>query len=411
MRCPKCNSLCLSSAKGCLRCGASLVAGAGHGWSCDACRHSNSEAATTCAACGVPRRGVSGPELGEVGRGRVPCEACGRMNPPGSRSCDKCGVTLTGVLAATLGRKVVAPPASSSRVPASRQTDRAAQANTTDQAIHGVINTEAFSFIAEDLHSDVKRCAIWIRESPFVKKSERHWELASRTQVFLAAHAHGSESLPEHLAQQIDLPVDLVNAFAAEGDAPMIVVLEGYCRVCRYAATALVNAHSADGSSIDISYLRESLAALGQSIKAGGARFTLESACALVLRDHEMERATPFHPRMRTYFAGMLMEVLAHELGHILLGHTNQGPLPDPARRKNEHLADMFAAQVIEQTEYSEVNALSGFVSRLTDVYADGGGVRTTHPEPRERLRDYVRDNQELHRWGVNLESLPAFLP
>jgi hypothetical protein len=112
--------------------------------------------------------------------------------------------------------------------------------------------------------------------------------------------------------------------------------------------------------------------------------------------------------------ASMVFNVIAHELGHICLGHTLGRSQNLEVSRNQEREADSFAASVASASIFSDHLVAGGifwWVIMCWEAKAAGKRTDTTHPHSRERLFDYIRANREQAlSLGIDEENIKEFL-
>ncbi|MBR4172082.1 MAG: hypothetical protein IKR48_10560 [Kiritimatiellae bacterium] len=99
-----------------------------------------------------------------------------------------------------------------------------------------------------------------------------------------------------------------------------------------------------------------------------------------------------------SYSSGMIVSVLAHEVGHHVLGHLMSFSQREnlEVERNQEREADSFASSVISCSPFSEYT----FAGTLFWHYAlavltdEGTDMHRSHPLSRERFRNFVRNNR-----------------
>jgi len=185
----------------------------------------------------------------------------------------------------------------------------------------------------------------------------------------------------------------------------------------RLASLAMAGMVYGDGQG-NRSLPAEVMQAMGREIVAQGGQLDRETASRIYLQtglaglgdDDELQR------RARSYGAAMVITVIAHELGHIALGHTlATGEATEEISRNQEREADSFAASVATASPFSDYTVAGGIFwwMILTWVAAASGNPRaTTHPHARERLMDFIRANQaQAEALGITADNIPEFLP
>ncbi len=211
---------------------------------------------------------------------------------------------------------------------------------------------------------------------------------------------------------------DTVNAFATDAripefdaEPPLIGILGGMTRVSRLMAFALAEEVESDKANAR-QRLKRIIRQVGQKVVEG------EGSLALADAEEIFEGLAPsVSPgKARSYNAALNMTVIAHELGHIALGHTlGSGPACLEISRNQEREADSFAASVAGSSPFGDYIVAGGVFFWVIMAWIDaaaGDAAQTTHPHARERLLDYIRANQEqAAAIGFDAENVGAFLP
>jgi hypothetical protein len=108
-----------------------------------------------------------------------------------------------------------------------------------------------------------------------------------------------------------------------------------------------------------------------------------------------------------SYFEQFLAFILAHELGHVVLGHDTEQPQSDSESRLREELADQFAIRtlMLDEQIQSELGFAGGLIFFMVSLQLDGASLakRSTHPSDPERVLAYCEYLRRL--------PLPAILP
>jgi hypothetical protein len=111
----------------------------------------------------------------------------------------------------------------------------------------------------------------------------------------------------------------------------------------------------------------------------------------------------------------MILNVVAHELGHICLGHTLGVKQNYEISRNQEREADSFAASVTASSPFSDYIVSGGIFWWVIMTWAaESAGLQaeTSHPHARERLMDYIRANKaQAEEIGITQETIQAYLP
>ena len=110
-----------------------------------------------------------------------------------------------------------------------------------------------------------------------------------------------------------------------------------------------------------------------------------------------------------SYSSGMIVSVLAHEVGHHVLGHLMSfSPRENlEVERNQEREADSFASSVISCSPFSEYT----FAGTLFWHYAlavltdEGSDTHRSHPLSRERFQNFVRNNRAAAAaFGISMQ-------
>ena len=101
-----------------------------------------------------------------------------------------------------------------------------------------------------------------------------------------------------------------------------------------------------------------------------------------------------------SYSSGMLISVMAHETGHLVLGHllSDGGTKPNlEISRNHEREADSFASSVISASPFGEyIFAGTLFMHYALVVQSDDDtDARRSHPLSKERFFNFVRANPD----------------
>ena len=154
---------------------------------------------------------------------------------------------------------------------------------------------------------------------------------------------------------------------------------------------------------------------MGTTLRESGNQFTVEAVKGIVDRHgvDVTQFASPVKRSMAEKLANAIVEaVLAHEFGHIAKGHLKGRDVNTSVTQMEEKEADLFAstiaASVPEGAEVFAGQVLSMLVFSFID---DGTGERLrTHPVPRERILEAIRNNPEMSRAaGISEESIREF--
>lgn len=224
-----------------------------------------------------------------------------------------------------------------------------------------------------------------------------------------------------------------VNAYARD-DAPdvsgipqaSIVLFGGLVTACHLASTALaayVQARKESAPDADLVSLRGFLRGLGQEIRDGGGNLTHAAGATLLVNSigrlaHSAKEQ--IHDSTQSYASAMVMSVVAHEAGHIALGHTlTAAELNYDTRRNQEREADSFAASVLSSSPFREYLFLGQVLVSVILCWTQSDGretAPTTHPLARERFMNALRSNtsaaaEAADNLGMTSQFLEELLP
>lgn len=347
-----------------------------------------------CFRCGAAAAATASAPVPSVPRTLLRCAGCGGILVAGAVRCLRC-------------RSEVAHPASqeaehgdsdrSARVEqsVSRQEERGPLALT-----HYYEGDELVDTLTEPSDDEVEHWLNAVRLSSPVASNADYRELASKTVI-------------RYLRDQGEL-----NAYAmhSDGAAPSIQITGGIVRA--YVLTAVAAALAEEDTEGDSRVFAEHFT----------PRFRLVAdhihQCGRELASGDGAPSTVFHAervgvhdvmqRARSHLTGMMLNLIAHEMGHIVLRHTSSVPTPggSPAALAMEHQADAFARSVCESVPFQQQVTFAGFLDAVLWPWISEPSQRpTTHPGARSRLLRFVDENVELERLGITPERLVHFLP
>ena len=219
-----------------------------------------------------------------------------------------------------------------------------------------------------------------------------------------------------------DLDNAEVNAFATQAPGrggrpatPMIAVLGGAATMVQVAAS-VVAADTEKGTG-SARLLRDFVRSMGGRLCAGGGKFSHAMATETAREigvDRQLAGPAIAH-KAQSYAVGMMAYVIAHELGHIALGHTLGASVNLEVSRNQEREADSFASSVISTSPFGEYLVTGPVVWDLVWVWCQHAGnqrIATTHPLSRERLMDFIRANEaQAAALGITESTIRDLLP
>ena len=215
-------------------------------------------------------------------------------------------------------------------------------------------------------------------------------------------------SIVPNLALKIVRDDPTINAFATRlGEAdtpddrktPAIFIFSGAIRYANLISAAYVASQYAQSKAPErFSPLPEIVEALGRIIRAEGTKLTDEKVCAFadsynlhcIVYDQVLSR------KAKTLAAGLMVGIIAHEFGHLALGHLHGVSRTLEISRNQEREADSFASSVISSSPFGDHMVLGSILWELVWVWLEnqpGGSIATTHPLASERLASLIHDN------------------
>lgn len=219
------------------------------------------------------------------------------------------------------------------------------------------------------------------------------------TSPHVTTNSRYSSLVPE-LAFKVVRDEPAINAFAAIRDGkPSIFFLAGAIRYANLISAAYVASKQAQLRFPDrFSPLPEIVEALGTIIQTEGARLTAEKVCAFaelynlhcIMYDQVLAR------KAKTLAAGLVVGIIAHEFGHLALGHLHGESRTLEISRNQEREADCFASSVISSSPFGDYMVLGSILWETLWVWLEkqpGGSIETTHPLASERLANLIHAN------------------
>ncbi len=232
--------------------------------------------------------------------------------------------------------------------------------------------------------AEINQLMVYVLAAPHVVSNARYVDVAARV-VFNVLH--GSHE---------------VNAFATAVDGDEFIVLHGgMVRMCNLIAAAYVGGEAVRSSGAGQSPFAEIIADLGRyCVKCNAAltprqadRFARDHNLHLVMGDEVLSR------KARSFAAGMLTVTLAHEFGHLALGHCDGAePVNLEVSRNQEREADSFANSVISSSPFGDYLVIGSMLAESVWLWVQDatGEEESTHPLARERLAALVRANPSV---------------
>jgi hypothetical protein len=256
----------------------------------------------------------------------------------------------------------------------------------------------------ETTEQDLYQMAAFVFCSPYVQTNSQYRDCAGKTRFYPML---GNPIVNAFATQSIDIR-------GKREPGPWIVFFGGAANACKLAAIA---GAAACEQAVGNGYLLRVIKAMGACIAEAGSlpldrirEIANETGLRQVLGNDNVLREG------RSLAAGMHMGIIAHELGHIALGHTlREGPLGEGASRDQERMADSFANAVVNESLFAKYLVTGTIIWWIILVWCEHSGnvkVASTHPLSRERLRNFIEANEaQAKAIGIDTKTIEEFLP
>ncbi len=244
----------------------------------------------------------------------------------------------------------------------------------------GMAPEDVFKDYATPSDAEAIQLFEYVRNAPHVRNNSLYSSILGQTRFVFAA-------------DDDDLNAYATVAAAENGEAvPMVYLLGGAARFGRMAALAVAATRGGDptaGGRFLAVLKKNGLAAIDLD---WSARTLVEAELARVLED---DRTLTLAKSMS---AGLLLGILAHEAGHLSLGHLHQmgGRENNDISRNQEREADSFASSIIASSPFGEYILAGTLFWHFALAQLEDGGRATTHPLSKERFENFVRANPDL---------------
>ncbi len=246
----------------------------------------------------------------------------------------------------------------------------------------------------------VKGLMEMVCSSPSVVSNSQYAALVPRLQLkFIETSLERSKELGGFLDHA------QVNAYARmdplEG-FPTICLFSGAVRYAMLMAAAYTGWKMAVddpawGGRVGIVPFQRVIAAMVEHFQRNGTRLTSELAATFANSCHLNGVLSVEEWKTKTVelACGTVIGVLAHEFGHLALGHCCGSALNDEISRNHEREADSFASSVVSASEYRETLGLGTIIWELALAVFESirGVAATTHPHSIERLLNFIQAN------------------
>lgn len=348
------------------------------------------------------------------------CKKCGTISDGKSRFCASCGA---GLIDANPPRPSTAAVIDDLERTLQKELDEAVA--SLEQEVAGTSQRQDPAPVEESYRPSI--LSSHVKESPLSPSSQEMKQAANF--VFSSPVVQDNDLYKARLDQvrfTFLLKPD-VNAYATDlraeagGTVPVIAFYQGLAIATRLAAEGILK-HA------DQAATRRDLVAsspLGSLFHAIGHAGTLPiETAAQIYRDHiSSEAPVPAHesaPMVQSYAAAMNMFVIAHEAGHLALGHTLAREQPMSVSRNQEREADSFAASVLGTSPFREYlflgHVLTTVIFCWIETIEGEDSPATTHPHARERFENALRSHDDTlaemsKRYGLTEQVLRGLLP
>ena len=390
---------------------------------CQNCQNENASGSAVCQHCGSPLQSDANPvaaSLGEIDSllNEMEQEVNSELNGLGQQIDDQVQQELSQALAdVTMDRQgedagqggtplmPAAPVQAGDAGQVRTESDRPAERSPHERSL--VHQHEIASFVIP-LEYQIEQSASFVFKSEFIQSNSQYKERINAVTLGI----------------QLEDPT--VNAFATDDPTPQIIIMGGMARAMRVSAAGLsLHMQLRDKGAAPI-HLRRLFQLLGEGIIANHGTFpqqvgeVLYSECMGEEIDAAFESGTDrFVSLARDFGAVMEMYVIAHEAGHIALGHTLGPTLSYDMSRNQEREADSFASSCLSTSPFRDKLFLGQVFATVILAWMDHAAALdevSTHPSSHDRFLSALRSNKEAaedaaEQYGLTTAELQGFLP
>jgi len=183
-----------------------------------------------------------------------------------------------------------------------------------------------------------------------------------------------------------------------------------------------IRARRARGYSLGLHGLSDALHLMGRKVSQRGGSLDVPSSIEIfraTMLPEISDDEERFVSLARSYAAAMDMFVVAHEAGHLALGHTLGRALNYDVSRNQEREADSFASSALSTSPFREYLFLGQVFVTIVFAWVEAAARARqagTHPLARERFLHAIESNSQAAReaaeeFGLTRESLMEMLP
>ena len=373
------------------------------------------------------------------------CQECQNVNAPGSAVCQRCGSLLqppsdsvddplaeidgllnglnqqvddqiqqqldravTGVKQGMQGASVEQPAAPVEPAPPVFAADGAQVGIPSGSPPQGrsLLHEHEFASFIIPLAHQIEQSASFVFKSEFIQCNKQYKERIDAVTL------------------DVDLADPKVGAYAIDDPTPRIIIKGGMARAMRLSAAGLSLHMQLREQGASPSHLQSLFWTLGELMNNG--MFQQDDGKALYTEcigkevDAAFKSGTErFVSLARSLGAMMEMYVIAHEAGHIALGHTLGPELSYDMSRNQEREADSFAASCLSTSPFRDQLFLGQVFATVILSLMDHASASTevsTHPASRDRFFNALQSNKEAaedaaEKYGLTSAELQRFLP
>ena len=241
-----------------------------------------------------------------------------------------------------------------------------------------------FQGYIQPTETEVTQLFEYVRRSPAVQDNLSYAEIMNHARFEYRADPNRKED-------------DAVNANAGldEEGKPRIRLFGGAARIGRVAALSIAAMEYGDDANAGQRFIG--------TLKASQcANFTVNDGVQIV-NDAGLVGALKNDgviTKAKTISAGLMLGIIAHEAGHLSLGHSfskvNYYLSNLEVARNREREADSFASSVIATSPFGESVLMGTLLWYFVLASQEEGARETTHPLSKERFENLVRANPDL---------------